>query len=107
MKKEEQIRKKVRALRQFYRDLITFCVGNAAFILIWLTFENGGPFWPKYVLLVSGIALIFKAYRMNVFPLFLHHFSFLTPEWEEKKVQELLKKPELQQKIHLSHVRKK
>ncbi len=30
MKKEEQIRKKVRALRQFYRDLITFCVGNLA-----------------------------------------------------------------------------
>jgi hypothetical protein len=107
MLKEEKIRKKVKDLRQFYRDLTTFCVVNAVFILIWLTFENGGPFWPKYVLLVSGITLIFKAYHMNIFPLLLYHFSFLTPEWEEKKVKKLLKKPELQQKVHLSHVRKK
>ena len=107
MLKEDQFRKKVRALRRFYMDLITYGIVNAVLILIWLTFEHGGPFWPKYVLLVSGIALIFKAYRMNVFPVFLGRIFFLKPDWEEKKVKELLRKPEAQRKVHLSRDVKK
>ncbi|MBA3812900.1 MAG: 2TM domain-containing protein [Alphaproteobacteria bacterium] len=92
MQKEEEIRRKVKILRRFYMDIINFAIVNAILILIWLTFDRTGTFWPKYVILIWGILLVFKAYRMGTMSLIFPHSTFLSHEWEEKKIREMLRK---------------
>lgn len=102
MTKEEEVRKSVKALKRFYMDAITFAFVNIALIMVWLTFDTSKTFWPKYVMLVWGIALIFRGYRMGLTPLFLHYISFLSPDWEEKKIQEFKGRHYEQHKIQLN-----
>jgi hypothetical protein len=92
MQKEEEIRRRVKVLRRFYMDVINFAVINAILILIWLTFDKTGTFWPKYVILIWGILLVFKASRMGTISLIFPRTSFLSHDWEEKKVRELIRK---------------
>lgn len=98
---EKEIRKKVKALQELYFDLIGFVLINAFLILIWLVFDQSGTFWPKYVLLVLGIALGCKAYGMGLMSLFFDHVFFLSSEWEEQKVNEIIGHREIQRKIRL------
>jgi hypothetical protein len=89
---EDEIRKRIKILKQFYMDIINFLVVNIILTLIWFTFDKTGTFWPKYVILIWGILLVFKAYRMRLLSFIFPHSSFLTHEWEEKKVREMLRK---------------
>jgi hypothetical protein len=107
MIKEEDIRKQVKSLKRFYMDSFTFAIVNVVLILVWVIADSGSTFWPKYVIVIWGIALMFKAYRMGLLPLFFHHLSFLTPEWEEKKIKELTEEPQEQRRVHLNRDRKK
>lgn len=104
---EQEIRVSVRALRRFYLDVINYVIINSLLVILWFVFEQDTVFWPKYVLAVWGIALLFKAYRLGMMPLFNRYPSFLTPEWEEKKVGELMDKYPMQRKIFLKRVGKK
>ena len=107
MTKEEDIRKQVKSLKRFYMDSFTFAIVNVVLILLWFVVDRSAIFWPKYVIVIWGISLIFKAYRMGVLPLFFHHLSFLTPEWEEKKIKELTISHEDQRRVPLNRDRKK
>lgn len=98
MLREEEIRKKIKLLRRFYMDIINFFIVNSLLILIWVTFDKTGTFWPKYVLLIWGILLVFKAHRMRIVPLLFPRAHFLNHDWEEKKVRELLRKQSSQHK---------
>lgn len=100
--KEQEVRKKVRALKGLYLELLSYAGVNAILILIWAIFDMSGVFWPKYVLVVWGLALMFKAYRYGILPLVFHRLAFLTPEWEEKKIKELAGRVSTQRKIHLN-----
>jgi len=105
--KEQEARKKVKALKKLYTDLITYLLVNAILVLLWLAFDNAAPFWPKYVIVVWGLILAFKAYLLGIIPLILHRMSFLTPEWEEKKIQDMMKGQHAQRKIQLNRGVKK
>lgn len=107
MTKEDEVRKQVKALKRFYMDGIFFAIVNAILIIVWLMTDTSETFWPKYVLLVWGMTLVFKAYRLGVLPLFSHHFSFLTSEWEEKKIKELTQDHRNQRRIQLHQSRKR
>jgi len=102
MTHEQEVRKKVKALKSFYKDLINFAVVNSALVLIWLTFDKTGTFWPKYVMLVWGIVLVIRASRSGVTPLMFHRSSFLSTEWEEKKVREIMRKNKFHEKPKVS-----
>lgn len=102
MTNEEKVRKSVRALKRFYMDAITFAFVNVALILVWIAFDTSTTFWPKYVILVWGVALLFKGYRMGLMPLFLHYTSVLSDDWEEKKIKEFKNRPYEQHKIQLN-----
>jgi len=106
MIKEEAIRKKVKALRRFYMDVINFVVVNFILVLIWLTFDKTGVFWPKYVIVVWGLILAIKAFRMGVVPLIFHRSSFLSQEWEERKVRELMRRRPPHHKVHMDKDKK-
>lgn len=107
MTKEEEIRKQVKSLKRFYMDGFTFALVNVVLILLWLVVDRSAIFWPKYVIVIWGIALIFKAYRMGILPLFFHQLSFLTPEWEERKIKELTIDHGDQRRVYLNRDRKK
>ena len=99
MTEEENVRRKVRALRHFYRDLINFVVMSVVLVCIWWIFDKSGNFWPKYVIVFWGIGLIFMAMNKGIFPLIFHRMTFLDEKWEEKKVKELKRRLPLQPKI--------
>ena len=93
MRTEEDIRRKVRKIQQFYMNLLVFVGVNVFFSLIWLTSERGTPFWPKYIIVIWGILLIVKAFRMK---LFSQYIPFLNPEWEKHKIEELMNKEQVE-----------
>lgn len=101
MLREEEVRKKVKVLKRFYMDVIYFGIVNFILILIWLTFDRTGTFWPKYVIVVWGIALIFRAYRMRVIPFMFHRVAFLSQDWEDKKVKEIIRHQNFRRKSPL------
>jgi len=105
--KEERVRKRVKALKGFYMELTRFILANALFILIWLTFNRSETFWPKYILIVWGVALVIEACRKDIMPFFFSYLSFLTPEWEEERIKEILGNPHVQWKIRLKRDEKR
>ena len=105
--KEQEARKKVKALKGLYVEGISFAFVNIVLIIIWLMVDGGGPFWPKYVIVVWGIVLAFKAYNLSIIPLFFHHISFLTSEWEERKIEDIMEHRHAQRKVHLNRSGKK
>jgi hypothetical protein len=104
---EQEIRRKVKVLKRFYLDLTSYALVNLLLVFVWLAFDRSGVFWPKYVIVVWGLVLTGKAYWMGLFPLFFSHISFLTPEWEDKKVDEMMGKAPLQRKVPLRRDMKK
>jgi len=92
MLSEQEIRRRVKVLKQFYMDVFTFVLVNAIIVLIWLVFDQTGTFWPKYLIVIWGIILIYRASRMGVLPLIFHRSSLFSHEWEERKVRELMRK---------------
>ena len=107
MSKEEDVRKQVKLLKRFYMDSFTFAIVNIVFIFIWLSVDRSMTFWPKYVIVIWGLALIFKAYRMGIIPLFSQRLAFLTPEWEEKKIKELTSGHQEQRRVQLNRDKKR
>lgn len=87
---KEEARKKVRALKHLYMNALWFILGNSLFTFIWLLFDKGGTFWPQYIFIVWGTALIVEAFHENLLTFFLSRFSFLTLEWEDKKTHEMI-----------------
>jgi len=107
MLREETVRKRVKHLKRFYMDLINFIIVNIILTLVWLTFDRTGTFWPKYVIVVWGIVLIFRAFRMRIIPLIFPRIAILSQDWEERKVREIMRRRDLQRKIPLNRDEKK
>jgi hypothetical protein len=88
----EEARRKIRVLKRFYMEVINFFIVNMVLIILWLTLDRSGTFWPKYVIVIWGFVLVFKAYRLRIIPLLFHRHSLLDQSWEEKKVRELMQR---------------
>jgi len=106
MLEEEDIRKKVKALRRFYMDMANFAAVNVVLIVIWWTFDKTGTFWPKYVIVVWGILLVFRASRLGLIPFIFHRMPFFSDTWEERKVTEMMRRHGVHHKPS-AHRRKK
>lgn len=90
MTKEETVRSEVKKLQKFYLSLLNYAVVNGIFCLIWLVFDSHSSFWPKYVMFFWGAALAIKASRIGVGTLLYKHVPFLTSEWEQDKIREMM-----------------
>ncbi len=85
MTNEQAIRRHVRQLKTFYQHLTTYVIVNIILIIINLV-TDPHHLWFYWVLLFWGIALLSQAIR-----LFGPGRKF-NKDWEEKKVQEYMKK---------------
>jgi len=76
--------KKVKELRHFYRHLATF--GVIVIFLHIINLMTSSYYWAIWPTLGWGITIAMQAARhTDIFP-------FLTEEWENRKVQEILAK---------------
>ncbi|NGX61518.1 MAG: hypothetical protein K940chlam9_01004 [Chlamydiae bacterium] len=85
-KRYKEAQSRVRKMKSFYQDLVTFVWVNILLLVINLIFSPK-VLWFYWVALIWGIVLIARA--LNTFTI---KDRFLGKEWEEKKIDEILKK---------------
>ncbi|MCH9626423.1 MAG: hypothetical protein S4CHLAM2_00450 [Chlamydiales bacterium] len=85
-KKLRQAQARVRRMRRFYSNLVTFVLINLLLIVINLI-ASPESLWFYWVTLIWGFVLVAQAF--NTFTI---KDRFLGDEWEKKKVDELMKK---------------
>lgn len=84
--KYKRAQARVRRVRHFYSNLITFILVNLLLLVINLI-STPSSLWFYWVTLIWGIAIIFQAF--NTFTI---RDRFLGKEWEEQKIKELMGK---------------
>ncbi|MFC1533306.1 2TM domain-containing protein [Thermodesulfobacteriota bacterium] len=84
--KYEKAKKRVKELKDFYRNLITYAVINVLLIIINLV-TNPNELWFYWVTIFWGIAILLHASKV-----FILKGKFLGEEWEEKKIKEIIEK---------------
>ena len=84
----EKARKRVQELKGFYSNLITYIVINVGLMIINLV-TSPGSLWFYWVSIFWGIAVVIHAVKI-----FILKGKFLGAEWEERKIREMMEKPE-------------
>ena len=84
--KYEEAKKRVKELRDFYRNLLTYAGVNIVLIIINLV-TSPGTLWFYWVTVFWGIAILLHASKV-----FILKGKFLGKEWEEKKIKEIMGK---------------
>lgn len=96
-KSELEIRNYVKLLKNFYGEVASYLLLNAAFIILWIL-AGGGYFWPIWPIIVWMVALVIKASKLKLVDeaiyqhcdAFRNKLPFIKSEWTEDKVKELL-----------------
>ena len=99
LKNEKDVHGYVRYLKNFYGELSVYILVITISLIVWLLM-GGGYFWPLWIILIWGIVLLLKASRLHVINPFLYEgahklrekLPFIRPQWQEEKIQEILKK---------------
>lgn len=86
---EEHARETARTLRRLYLDLLVYGLVNFGLVIIW-ALSGVGYFWPIWVIVGWGMALVIHAAVTGTLPFARDFLPFLQPDWEEQKVKELL-----------------
>ena len=84
--KYEKAKARVKELKDFYNNLITYAVINALLIIINLL-TSPKTLWFFWVTIFWGIAVLLHAAKV-----FLLRGRFLGEEWEKKKIKKLMGK---------------
>ncbi len=84
--KYEEAKRRVKELKGFYRNLITYVTINVILIIINLV-TNPGHLWFYWVTIFWGIGILFHASKV-----FVLKGKLLGKEWEEKKIKEIMEK---------------
>ena len=84
--KYEEAKKRVKELKDFYRNLLTYVGVNILLIIINLI-TSPGSLWFYWVTIFWGIAILLHASKV-----FILKGKFLGKEWEERKIKEMMGK---------------
>ena len=84
--KYEEAKKRVKELKGFYRNLITYIAVNIFLIVVNLI-TSPDSLWFYWVTLFWGIGIVLHASKV-----FVLKGKFLGKEWEEKKINEMTDK---------------
>lgn len=84
--KYENAKARVKELKDFYRNLLTYIAVNILLIAINLI-TNPSHLWFYWVTLFWGIGIVLHASKV-----FFLKGRFLGKDWEEKKIQQIMKK---------------
>ncbi len=84
--KYQKAKTRVRKMRHFYTNVVTYFLVNIILIIVNLLVDPG-ELWFYWVTLIWGIVLIVQAF--NIFTI---RDSVLGDAWEKKKINELMDK---------------
>lgn len=84
--KYEEAKRRVKELRDFYRNLLTYVGVNILLIIINLI-TSPGSLWFYWVTIFWGIAILLHASKV-----FILKGNFLGKEWEENKIKDMMGK---------------
>jgi len=84
--KYEEAKRRVKELKDFYRNLITYTVINVLLIIINLI-TSPGSLWFYWVTIFWGIGVLLHASKV-----FILKGKFLGEEWEKKKIKKIMEK---------------
>ena len=84
--KYEKAKKRVKELKDFYSNLLSYVGVNVLLIIINLV-TSPNELWFYWVTIFWGIAVLFHASKV-----FILKGKFLGEEWEEKKIKEIMEK---------------
>ena len=84
--KYEEAKRRVKELKDFYGNLVTYAAVNILLIIINLI-TSPGSLWFYWVTIFWGIAILLHASKV-----FILKGKFLGKEWEEKKIKEMMGK---------------
>lgn len=82
----EEAKRRVKELKDFYRNLMTYVAVNILLIVINLI-TSPDKLWFFWVTIFWGIGIVLHASRV-----FILKGKFLGQEWEEKKIKEIMEK---------------
>ncbi len=85
-KRYEEAKRRVKELKDFYRNLMTYVAVNILLIVINLI-TSPDRLWFFWVTIFWGIGIVLHASRV-----FILKGKFLGKEWEEKKIKEIMEK---------------
>lgn len=85
-KNYETAKARVKEIRDFYRNLITYAGVNVLLIIINLI-TSPGNLWFYWVAIFWGIGIVLHASKT-----FILKDKFLGKEWEEKKIKKMMEK---------------
>ena len=86
--KYAKAKERVKELKGFYSNLVTYITINVILIIINLV-TNPGNLWFYWVTIFWGIGILIHASKI-----FIIKGKFLGEEWEEKKIKEIMEKEE-------------
>ena len=84
--KYEQAKRRVKELKDFYTNLLTYVGVNVLLIIINLI-TSPRNLWFYWVTIFWGIAILLHASKV-----FIVRGKFLGKEWEDKKIKEMMEK---------------
>ena len=84
--KYEKAKKRVKELKGFYSNLISYASVNVILIIINLV-TSPGSLWFYWVTIFWGIGILIHAVKI-----FVLKGKFLGEEWEERKIKEIMEK---------------
>jgi len=84
--KYKEAKKRVKELKDFYKNLLTYVGVNILLITINLI-TSPGRLWFYWVTIFWGIAILLHASKI-----FILKGRFLGKEWEERKIKEIMGK---------------
>jgi hypothetical protein len=84
--KYEEAKRRVKELKDFYRNLLTY-VGVNILLMIINFITSPESLWFYWVTIFWGIAIVLHAFKV-----FVLKGKFLGKEWEEKKIREMMGK---------------
>ena len=84
--KYEKAKKRVKELKSFYSNLVTYFIINVILIIINLV-TSPGRLWFYWVTIFWGIAILIHASKV-----FILKGKLFGEEWEEKKIKEIMEK---------------
>ncbi len=82
----EKAKRRVKELKDFYRNLMTYVAVNILLIVINLI-TSPDKLWFFWVTIFWGIGIVLHASRV-----FILKGKFLGQEWEKKKIKEIMEK---------------
>lgn len=88
---EQELRKRIKALREFYQSLVIYGLVNAGLIIVWAV-SGGGYFWPIWVIVGWGLGLGISAVSLGLLPQLGSLFPVFSPEWEEEQLRKHMAK---------------